>query len=131
MNRREVFEKVKAWPLRPDFKRSVSISQMCAYRGTDGNKCAIGLLIPDELYTPEMEGHTVRALVKAFPFLRGVLSIENDEDLEFLTKLQITHDVAYQENADEYRKEDLNAIELVHFPVGEGHGTVHPTVHPS
>lgn len=33
--------------------------QSCVYRDEDGNKCAIGCLIPDELYTPEVEGMTV------------------------------------------------------------------------
>lgn len=28
---------------------------MCMYRGLGGRKCAIGLLIPDEKYTPEMD----------------------------------------------------------------------------
>lgn len=32
------------------------IGQMCAYRGKDNTRCAIGYWIPDELYKPEMEG---------------------------------------------------------------------------
>lgn len=30
----------------------------CVYRGDDGCKCAVGILIPDELYDPKMEGHS-------------------------------------------------------------------------
>jgi len=33
-----------------------SPSGQCLYRGPDGKKCAAGLLIPDELYNPKMEG---------------------------------------------------------------------------
>jgi hypothetical protein len=33
----------------------------CMYRGPDGAKCAIGLLIPERLYKPEMEGDNVLA----------------------------------------------------------------------
>lgn len=29
----------------------------CAYRGDDGSKCAIGVLIPDSDYLPSFEGH--------------------------------------------------------------------------
>lgn len=28
----------------------------CAYRGAEGRKCAIGCLIPDDKYTPDLEG---------------------------------------------------------------------------
>lgn len=39
-------------------KPSVSNDFACRYRSEDGCKCAAGLLIPDEVYTPEMEGKT-------------------------------------------------------------------------
>lgn len=35
----------------------------CAYRGTDNNMCAIGCLIPDELYNKKYEGKNIRALM--------------------------------------------------------------------
>ena len=36
----------------------------CAYRGENGNKCLIGKLIPDELYSKDMEGNTVYELAE-------------------------------------------------------------------
>jgi len=30
---------------------------VCAFRGSDGRKCAIGWLIPDDRYKPELEGN--------------------------------------------------------------------------
>jgi hypothetical protein len=30
--------------------------ETCAYRAPDGNKCAIGVLIPDDVYRPDIEG---------------------------------------------------------------------------
>jgi hypothetical protein len=36
---------------------------MCAYRGADGAKCAVGVLIPDELYNDMMEGRTIWGLL--------------------------------------------------------------------
>lgn len=35
----------------------------CAYRGKNGTKCAVGALIPDDVYDPEWEGANVRHLV--------------------------------------------------------------------
>jgi hypothetical protein len=34
-------------------------AQRCAYRGTDGTKCAIGCLIPDTAYRQGLEGHSL------------------------------------------------------------------------
>lgn len=34
---------------------------VCAYRGAEGQKCAIGCLILDEAYEPDLEGYTVAA----------------------------------------------------------------------
>lgn len=33
--------------------------QGCMYRGQNGAKCAVGLFIPDSVYTPVMEGYTI------------------------------------------------------------------------
>ena len=35
----------------------------CAYRGTEGRKCAIGWCIPDELYVPEIEHRNIKYLL--------------------------------------------------------------------
>jgi hypothetical protein len=38
-------------------------SPSCAYRGDDGMMCAVGCLIPDELYDPSLEGKTADSLI--------------------------------------------------------------------
>ena len=38
----------------------------CAYRGANGTKCALGILIPDELYHPDMEGLSFHQLCRKF-----------------------------------------------------------------
>jgi hypothetical protein len=46
----------------------------CAYRGENGTKCAIGCLIPDELYNPIIENTSVQVFfdtVSATEFVRG------------------------------------------------------------
>lgn len=35
----------------------------CAYRGDNGLMCAVGCLIPDEVYLPSMEGQSVSSLL--------------------------------------------------------------------
>ena len=44
----------------------------CAYRGADGAKCAVGCLIPDELYTRDLEGHGVGSDVVRPVLLRAL-----------------------------------------------------------
>jgi hypothetical protein len=38
---------------------STNTSGECQYRGREGTKCALGLLIPDKHYTPDAEGTRV------------------------------------------------------------------------
>lgn len=42
--------------------RALSDDGFCMYRDARGNKCAIGQIIPDELYTPDMETSSVEAI---------------------------------------------------------------------
>jgi hypothetical protein len=60
---------------------------LCAYRASDGCKCAAGALIPDDLYDPEFEGHGADSnfLVKRMPpWWR--------ENLMLIRDLQVVHD---------------------------------------
>lgn len=56
----------------------------CAYRGTDGDMCAVGCLISDEEYCPTMERKSIQRLEIAQGINGGVL--------ELLTDMQTTHD---------------------------------------
>jgi len=69
----------------------------CAYRGDNGLKCAIGALIPDELYYPEMEGMGGLAVLSSIRLLDF-----NKHDREWvaaradlLIALQRAHDDAH------------------------------------
>jgi hypothetical protein len=59
----------------------------CSYRGMGGLKCAIGVLIPDEIYRPEMENNGAYSLLEQFPELAAYIP---DEDLAHA--LQYVHD---------------------------------------
>ena len=60
----------------------------CKYRGDQGAKCAVGLLIPDDIYYPALEGATVTSS-KMFPVLR-LLGLS--DHIVFLNELQDAHD---------------------------------------
>lgn len=64
-------------------------TRRCCYRTSDGNKCAAGCLIPDELYSPDWETSTInhiRTAVSSLSLLfEGVAS-------NLLAELQHNHD---------------------------------------
>lgn len=62
----------------------------CKYRAADGSKCALGLLIPDEDYKPEMETKNYLAL-KQNKLLPDWLS--RSETAMLLQRMQSAHDV--------------------------------------
>lgn len=62
----------------------------CQYRGPDGLKCAVGHVMPDEVYNLRLEGHTVMN-----PAVVGAMGLEMSEDkdtLFMLLELQRLHD---------------------------------------
>ena len=98
----------------------------CAYRGANGNKCVVGVFIPDALYKESLEGdsldshldgvfapeiyHSTRVTkVLAKTFGQDFLS---KDQYVLLAKLQRTHD----RNADdwrEYESEDISWYEFI------------------
>ena len=74
--------------LRTQGSRSINGTK-CAYRSLDGLKCAIGALIPDDAYYPELEAYGVSRgndkLIEAIP-----KQYRADESL--LCALQSLHD---------------------------------------
>lgn len=64
----------------------------CYYRAANGNKCAVGILIPDNVYVPDLE-IAVMELLSKFPHMSKFIG----NDVDFLQVLQSCHD-----DADEY-----------------------------
>lgn len=58
----------------------------CCYRTSNGHKCAVGCLIPDEKYSQSFEGKLVRDFVCDLNW-----NITN-RTLEFLERVQTLHD---------------------------------------
>lgn len=88
MTPQEIFDTV-ATHLFTQGKRAMDPNtDRCAYRTPDGKKCAIGCLIPDELYDQGMEGYSVSCLVDA----KFLLPSFFNRNLRLLSSLQSVHD---------------------------------------
>lgn len=63
-------------------------SGACMYRGPSGTSCAVGCLIPDDSYTPNMEYMQARQLLERFPGTKKYLG----DNYDLLRHLQRIHD---------------------------------------
>ena len=84
-----VFDKVVKHLLTQ--KRRSMGKKLCAYRGKDGDMCAVGCLISDKAYDPEIEGFVV-----SLPLVQGKLAESgvptHNKMIHLLTDLQYIHD---------------------------------------
>jgi hypothetical protein len=70
----------------PDGREPIEV---CAYRGDEGCKCAVGALIPDDLYRPSLEGYRATSeSVRSILVCVGVFH----EHLMLVGELQTVHD---------------------------------------
>lgn len=99
LNQQKLFNKVRKHLMAME-KQSVS-EYSCAYRGENGAKCAIGILIKDKYYNPEIEGKTV-----ANPFVKQALldSGVDLSNLNLLCDLQQTHDEYFEDREERLQK---------------------------
>lgn len=96
MNAQQIFDKVAAHLLTQGKKAMVSTDQAaaCMYRGPNGTRCAVGCLIPDELYHEDFEYHTAKELPES---LWTALEIDMPAHEELVMALQMVHDNALPE----------------------------------
>ena len=103
MKAQAIFDKAAVHLLKQGRKSFKEGQSRCAYRGEGGNCCAIGALIPDELYHPLMDGEgaevkqstDVRYLLNKFPEVAAILKPDDMEYIsgrDFLIELQAIHD---------------------------------------
>lgn len=80
--------------IRAQGKPSLSadpVDNYCLYRAPDGSKCAIGHLIPDDKYSPDMEmGGIYQRIHEICP----IIGVETADwrTIDFLSELQKAHD---------------------------------------
>lgn len=79
-----------SWSEEPGKTKNI-IDYACRYRSPDGMQCAIGCLIPNQDYKPEMEGASLDDLVKS-DLLGLKLSAEFYKNRRLLNTLQDIHD---------------------------------------
>lgn len=94
MNKQEIFETVVRH-LHQQGEPAVIGEGNCRYRADDGKSCAVGCLIPDDCYDPQMEGMTSSMpRVKAALRLAGILTggADDREISRLLDALQYAHD---------------------------------------
>lgn len=93
MDKQEIFDKVYRELLRQ--KVPSMHNGRCLYRGPNGTKCAIGHLIPDELYD---EIFNRMSLLNLPQKVKNHIGIE--EDRYFFGSLQTAHDIFLCESLD-------------------------------
>ena len=77
--------------------KSVTKDGYCAYRGENGDKCAVGLFIPDNLYTEDMDNGDkfqntdVLHILERYPELNNYLPLESEALMDF----QKIHDKSF------------------------------------
>jgi hypothetical protein len=98
LTKKEIFLKVREH-LRTQGEPALNEDDQCAYRSTNGKMCAIGCLIPDELYDPKIEGAapTMQPTNEPAKLLRTVLkesgiNVDDEQTISFLEVLQAAHD---------------------------------------
>ena len=90
MTRQEIFDKVVAH-FAVQGQEAAAEYGVCMYRTPGGRKCAIGALIPDEVYSRSLENKSVRTLLREFPDIMRASGLSGG-DLRFLSDLQAVHD---------------------------------------
>ena len=65
----------------------------CLYRGTDGTKCAIGIIIPDEEYNAyPIEGSPVGTLIANANMWPTLVTLTEKVDVNLMAAMQAAHD---------------------------------------
>lgn len=81
------------------------LARACVYRGANGAKCAVGHIIADEHYSPDLEGTAFLRGDGYRPLLRAVtqsLGFEElpQEHVRLLRAMQVAHDTAADDEED-------------------------------
>jgi hypothetical protein len=102
MTAQEIFDRVATHLLKQG-RKSISARMdddggiLCAYRGADGTRCAVGCLIPDEHYDAGIEDYRVFAepvanALMAAGVVKEVSLRHHDDRFRLLGELQWLHD---------------------------------------
>ena len=97
--------------LRLQGKKPLNEHGTCAYRGENNRKCAAGCLIPDDSYSPDMEGEAWGS---------GVATRDLSLEIGFVnlvTDLQVVHDVSSVQHWEKMLESMAKNHGLIYTPV--------------
>ncbi len=115
MTEQEIFNEIWNWAIVKKMPQSISLSKIdtfdknkfkCLYRGENNSKCFIGVLIPDDMYSPTLEGASVYHDIIRDIFTKINISIDKNM-LNFLSDLQSLHDNCPSDSYHESIEESL------------------------
>ena len=93
LTNQEILDKAVGGLLTQNARSTLGVdSDTCMYRGAGGLKCAVGQLIPDNLYTESMENIGVRDLFVMYGDAMSGAGLDQNEHMLFLSDLQRVHD---------------------------------------
>lgn len=89
MTAQEIFDQVVRHLLTQRHRATANgdLEGLCCYRTFGGMRCAVGCLIPDDVYSPTMEQKSIGMLWRGWPELAWM-----QEHDELLSELQCLHD---------------------------------------
>jgi len=92
MTNQTAFNKVWRWFIVKEKPRSFNEGG-CMYRDVKGNKCAIGVLIPDNLYISDMDDCSNSCIRKDFIENFKLTKLFKGVNLDMLINMQAVHDM--------------------------------------
>lgn len=116
MNRQDIFNKVANHLLKQKERSLREGSDSCAYRGSNGLRCAIGCLIDDSNYSPNLEGLGAGHDSVCEAIARSQQTTLEPDDWVFLHDLQRIHDAEHVGNWGEELKRFAKNHELEFNP---------------
>lgn len=81
----EAYDKIHAWFAQKGVRKAVGSDDVCRYR-QGRRRCAVGVLIPDDAYRPEMDADGKGLMQNA------LIQCSNESTLSFLYDAQSHHD---------------------------------------
>ena len=95
MNKQEVFDKIVNHMLTQNAK-ALDVKGICMYRGEEGRMCAVGCLITDEAYSPDIEKNAADSEEVLQALRNSGIDIApwspSNADSRFLNEIQQIHD---------------------------------------
>lgn len=91
----QLFDKAVGALLAQGKKSKEEWGVSCLYHGPDGAKCAVGHLIPDELFEVEFERTAISVILSDRPRLKQAIlpcDMGTFDDEDFLSEMQSVHD---------------------------------------